>query len=348
MYCTFVKDKKQIKRFQRFRRALYKNDPFYVSTVEFTVDMLLFQTTEFARACTIRPIMIEENAKVLAQCILIKYPYDDFVQIAFFEALDHQTQAVALLKEQAKAFALEMGVKRIIVGLNGHLSYGVGLSLDMQKTNTFDSTYTKTYYPQYFTDGKAHKLVAFRNTIDRLGKIVRCNSSVTIRPVDFQNFEKDMEGFRQVCDETIGTTFLYAPTQEKHFEQLIGEMKFFLRKENLLFALDGDEIVGFLFWHPDYNEILKKGKHSSLLSIALRYILLKKRIQTVKINSIGVKKKYQGRATIQLLNAMKGYVSDYTYAETNFVWENNRKSMAINTHVGEHIERSFAVYEYEL
>ena len=349
MNCIQAKDKKQIKRFKKFRRTLYQNDPFYVSTVEFTVDMLLDKTTKFSKSCIIRPIMIEENQYVLAQCVLVKYPCDDFVQMAFFEALEGQEQAVDLMKEQAKAFAKEMGVSRIIVGLNGHLSYGVGLSLDMEKPNTFDSTYTKTYYPQYFKDGEEHKLVAFRNNLDVLrSKLIQRPSKIIVRPIDFQNFSKEMKAFKQVCDETIGTTFLYSPTQEKHFEELIGEMKFFLRKENILFAFDGNEMVGFLFWHPDYNEILKKGKQNSLLSIALRYTLFKKKIQTIKVNSIGVKEKYQGRVTIQLLNEMMKHINSYTYAETNFVWENNRKSMAINKHIGEHVERSFAVYEYKI
>ena len=66
------------------------------------------------------------------------------------------------------------------------------------------------------------------------------------------------------------------------------------------------------------------------------------------MNSIGVKKKYQGRATILLLNEMVKYLDGYTYAETNFVWENNWKSMTLNQRIGEKIERTFAVYEYEI
>ena len=108
MNCIQAKDKKQIKRFKKFRRTLYQNDPFYVSTVEFTVDMLLDKTTKFSKSCITRPIMIEENQYVLAQCVLVKYPCDDFVQMAFFEALEGQEQAVDLMKEQAKAFAKEM------------------------------------------------------------------------------------------------------------------------------------------------------------------------------------------------------------------------------------------------
>ena len=63
-------------------------------------------------------------------------------------------------------------------------------------------------------------------------------------------------------------------------------MKFFLRPENLLFACNKDEAVGFIFWHPDYNEILAKGRHNSLLEIAIRYTFTKNKISKVKLNSI--------------------------------------------------------------
>ena len=36
------------------------------------------------------------------------------------------------------------------MGLCGHLSYGVGFTVDINKPNTFDSLYTKQYYADYF------------------------------------------------------------------------------------------------------------------------------------------------------------------------------------------------------
>ncbi len=344
-----VTNKQQIRKFRKFRKKLYQGDPFYVSTVEFTVDMLLFRSTQFAARCVMKPVMIEDNGKTVAEGILIKYPYDDFVQIAFFEALENQENAVELIKDKAKAFAEEMKVNRIIVGLNGHLSYGVGLSLDMNKANTFDSMYSKLYYPDYFRDAESYQLVAFRNRVDAMvNKLSYRPSRITVRPIDFSCFSKEMAFFKEICDATIGKTFLYSPTEERHFEELIGQMKFFLRPENLLLAFDGNEAVGFLFWHPDYNEILKKGKQNSLISIACRYSLFKKKITTFKINSIGVKPEYRGFLTCNLLYEMSKYVRDYIYAETNFVWRSNFDSMSLNEYAIKKIERNFAVYEYRI
>ena len=135
-----IKTKKDIKKFKKFRENLYKNDLFYVSTVEFNVDMILKRETQFARSCVTKPIAVECEGRIVAECVLVFNPKDDFVQIAFFESLDNQSEAVSLIKEKAKDFAKQSGVKKITVGLNGHLSYGVGLTDGISKPNTFDST----------------------------------------------------------------------------------------------------------------------------------------------------------------------------------------------------------------
>ena len=157
-----------------------------------------------------------------------------------------------------------------------------------------------------------------------------------------------MELFRIICNETIGETFLYSKADEYHFEDLIRDMLFFLKPENILFAFDKDEIVGFIFWHPDYNEILAKGRHNSLLEIAFRYIFMRNKITKVKLNSIGVKQKWRGNVTLMLLAEASKYMHQYRVVETNFVWENNKRSMAINKHLIQEVSRRFKVVEYRV
>ena len=349
MQIVEVNTKKDIKRFKNFRKKLYKNDPYYVSTAEFTLDMLLNKETAFAKGLSIRPVMGVEGERILLVALLIHNPKDDFMQISFFEALDNIEKEVELLMDHARAYAQKLNLNKIYVGLNGHLSYGVGLSLDMTSPNTFDSTYTKLYYNKYFEAYKMHDMVAFSSSPSAVSS--RLNSirpTVTVRKIDMKNFEEEMEKFRAICDETIGTTFLYSKTDKDHFYELLKSMTFFLKPENILFAEDKGEVVGFVFWHPDYNEILKKGRPNSLLEIAVRYVLFKNRIKKVKLNAVGVKKEYQGPATINLLNEACKYAADYDVIETNFVWCNNRKSMSLNKSLLKNIERRFAVYEVEL
>jgi hypothetical protein len=57
---------------------------------------------------------------------------------------------------------------------------------------------------------------------------------------------------------------------------------------------------------------LKKGKQNTLLEIAVRYLLFGKNIKKAKLNSVGVKKEYQGLTTVQLLCEVGKYVSETT------------------------------------
>lgn len=346
MEILFATTKKHKKAIKKFRRDLYKNDLNYVSTAEFTFDMLLNKETAFARSIDISPVMCVSDNKIIITSLLIYNPADDFLQVSFFEALDNIGDEVDEFIDFVRGVAKERQLNRIIIGLNGHLSYGVGLSVDMNRANTFDSTYTKTYYIKYFEKYKKHELVAFSNNPSVVSQSLVCKKSqITIRKINLNDFENEMERFRLICNATIGKTFLYSQTDKNHFFDLLKTMTFFLKPENILFAEDNGKIVGFLFWHPDYNEILKKGRQNSLLSIAIRYTLMKNRIKKVKLNSMGVMEQYQGNVTISLLRELSKYINKYDIIETNFVWENNKKSMAINKKLLQNVERHFAVYE---
>lgn len=346
MQISLIKTNKEKNLFKKFRKDLYLNDPYYVSTAEFTLDMLLYKETEFAKSIDIYPVMCTENDKIVITALLIHNSKDDFLQISFFEALDNLDKQVDCFMDYVKDFAKNLGLNRIIIGLNGHLSYGVGLSVDMKTPNTFDSTYTKLYYTKYFDKYKKHELMAFSNNPSAVfPHLTEKKSNVTIRKIDFKHFDEEMESFRNICNETIGTTFLYSQTDKNHFYDLLKPMTFFLKPENILFAEYDGEIVGFVFWHPDYNEVLKKGKQNGLLEIATRYTLLKNKIKKVKLNSIGVKSKYRGAVTINLLREVGKLVCKYDVIETNFVWANNVQSMGLNQRLLKNVERRFVVYE---
>ena len=79
--------------------------------------------------------MVCDN-KILCEAFLVKNPCDNFVQISFFEALENQNEAVELLISEAKKFAQTHKCNKIIIGMNGHLSYGLGFSVDIKNPNT--------------------------------------------------------------------------------------------------------------------------------------------------------------------------------------------------------------------
>jgi len=132
--------------------------------------------------------------------------------------------------------------------------------------------------------------------------------------------------------------------------ELIREMKYFLKRENLIFVMKEGKEVGFVFWHPDYNEIIPGGKRNSMLGIGLRYLINRNRIKKIKLNAIGVLEEYRNTgAVVGLLYEVYKHVFDrYNGGETNFVWDSNIPSRKLNQHICDREVRHYCVYEMDL
>ncbi len=338
--------KKGKKAFLDFRAKLYKGDENYVYTDTFVLEDFLNGGTKFVRACETLPIAAMENGKILAQAILTYNARLPYAQIAFFDALEGQLAAVDLILEEARAWKRKYGAKGIIVGLNGHISYGVGILTEgFSYKNSFDSIYNKPYYKEFFKGLRAEGLSTYKQDLDvAISSLSRLRSGkITIRKCSLSHYEEEMKRMQALCEKTIAHTNLYFQTDEEHFFELTRSLKPFLKEEDLLFAEDErGETVGFLFSHPDFNQMLKGGRAYSLLGIACSFLFRRRAIDTVIINAIG---SVSLRATYALLRAFAENVrGKYEYIETTFIWNDNKKSSAIaNKLLGEPY-RSYEVY----
>ncbi len=344
----------EIKKFKTFRSKLYKGDKMYVGTADFISDMLLNKTTEFARLCEIVPVVSESGGVRHAQAMWVHYPSDGFATLAFFDCEQNNFTAANEVIGLAEKLCRSRGIKKLVAGLNAHLSYGVGILTAAELKNTFDTCYNKTYYSEFFKDfPTVNTLTAYRNNLENVRSKIRAvnidTSGYAVRRANFKDFKAECEIMRKLCDETIGKTYLYSQTAENHFYDLLKDMKIIMRENNLLFLTHGGEEVGFLFWHPDYNGAVKAGKRVGALGFATQYFLNKRKIDTVKLNSIGVEDAHRGKGTFALIKAMDEEIADkYKYIETNFVWDNNTKSTLLNRRCIGGACRKFAVYEKEL
>ena len=109
--------------------------------------------------------------------------------------------------------------------------------------------------------------------------------------------------------------------------------------------MHGDKEVGFVFWHPDFNCAVRASRPLSKAAFALGCVLNKRKIDTVKLNAIGVMKGYRGKGTIALLRALDERTKNYKFIETNFVWDNNVESTLINKRLHGGKCRSFSIFE---
>lgn len=340
-----------LRRYREFRRQLYAGDPGYSTTLEFPVESVLARSTAFTRGCHTRPLLAIEGGDVVSQCVLVHDANLPLLQVAFFEALPGRKDAVDALLAEARAEARRRGLDRVIVGLDAHLSIGVGILTEGFQRASFDSTWNKPYYAGYFDHLERVGLTSYTGSVPTaVAGLVRATrraetSAVSVRPLERREWRRELETFRQLCDATLGATPGYAPTRPGHFEELLDDPKPFLRPENLLFAeLDG-RAVGCCFWHPDYNEILPTGRHLGTASIAWRFALRRSRIRTVVLNAIGVLPEFRGVATTALLGRVAAEIDGrFDRYETSFVWDGNDASTGVGRHLGNQVLRRFAVW----
>ncbi len=322
--------KKEKQRFLRFRAELYKGDENYVCTANFVLTDVLFANTAFVRGCTVLPVAVCEQGKTVAQAILLYAPALPYVQMGFFDALPHREAAIELLLQRAKQLKEELRAQGVVVGLNGHISYGVGIqTAGFEHKSSFDSLYNKPYYADYFRAGRAQGLSAFKTELQpAIERFPTSRPRFHVRKCDLKRYPEEMELMRSLCEKTLSKTDLYFPTETGHFYELTRDLKPFLKPENLLFAEDErGHGVGFLFSHPDFNQMLRGGREYSLIGIGCGFLFRQKAIDTVKLNAIG---SVSPRATAALLQAFAEQIQGkYQYVETTFIWDSNRRSAAI-------------------
>lgn len=342
--------REEILSFKKFRRNFYRDDALYVATEEFVTDMLLNKTSAFAKSLDVRTICATEDGKRIAQCLYIVAPNTDFAQISHFDCPRERKDLATAMVHTAMSTAKEQGLKRIVAGLCGHLSYGVGILTQTNLKNSFDTCYNKMYTAEFFKEFKVtNTLSAYRCKLEDAHRRLSATSwdvgDLFVREADFSKFKDECETLRKLCDQTIGSTYLYTKTTEGHFYDLLKELKLLLSGKNLLFLMHGNKEVGFVFWHPDFNCVVQAGRPLTKVAFALKCIFNKRKIDTVKLNAIGVVKDYRGKGTIALLRALDEQTKKYKFIETNFVWDNNIESTLVNKRLLGEKCRQFSVYE---
>jgi hypothetical protein len=342
--------------FIRFASSVNRGERAWVDTARYQLETFLRNGDSFVRRCSVEPVAAVEGGRTLAQAVLITHPEFPLLQLGFFEALPHQDEAVDALLSRARELARERGFPRIVIGLNGHVAYGVGIQTEgFAEKASFDSLWNPPWYADYLERRglESRELVSWASDTASLARLFNGPSARRLegpdwsfRTMDFRRFREECLLFGELCNRCLADTPLYFYREPESLYELLRALRPFLRPRHLRFALFRGESVGFLFWHPDWNEVLPAGRPVSTAEAALRFALLAKRIGRVKINAIGVAPEHQGGSAAYGLirSAWKDFSREFARGETNFVWAENAKSMAINRAINQRVMRRWRVY----
>ena len=230
----------------------------------------------------------------------------------FFEC-ENDPEVAGLLFDAAALWAKERRMTTLRGPANPSLNDEAGLLVD-----GFDSppVFMMTYNPRYYVElvegagfRKAKDLLAYwfevgKGPLERLTRLadrVRRNEpDIVIRSITKKSLFADLPRVREVYNSAWEKNWGFVPMTAEEMEFMARRMKPLLDEE---FAFLGErrredgslEPIAFLLAMPDYNVAVAATKGRLLPFGWLKFLLAQKKIRTLRVLTLGIKREYRMR-----------------------------------------------------
>lgn len=339
----------------KFCREVYNNNIYYRDSMSASLRSILTAKAEICKSSIIKPIMIIDSGKIVAVCVFVIVDrMKDTLQIAYFEALENQEKAVEKIMDYGRQLAKEYHAEKILVGLNLHVNYGLGLlASHYEEVQSFGSSYNPPYYIDYFekyTDEKIN-LVSYKAKMDNFDFGVadrimnKIKKKYNVRKADFKDIKGEAEIYTHLNNHAFRCHKFYYERRLEEDLELFREFKLLLREENLLFLEYEGRPIGFMLWYPDFNELLEPSEALGLKTV-IKNKLFSRKIKKFKIVEIGVLPEFQKNgAVLALFYQCREIVKDrYQVCESGWILEDNLASRGFGFRWGNQESKHYQVF----
>ena len=344
---------KQKRKYIKFIYKVYESDNNYRDINLLFVKNFLWQKDSYSKRCVVHPFIIEDIGEIKSVGTYIYSLDAKELKLSFLEFLPNSEGYLNELLMQGRIIAKEYGLSKIVIGINGHISYGLGILADENKGFEFNANYNPSYYTKELdklnlTTKKAYSYkYSLKTSIFKQDILDNIYSTYNFRTMDKRKLKKEILLFGELCDKVMQNTPYYSTKTKEEMYELIKQMKPILKNGDIIFALKDGKEVGFVFTHPDYSEFMNNKKVSFLS------VLIKSRFkQTKKViyNIIGVLPEFQNTAlAFGLIHQTALKVCDgYEDIVSSFVLEENEQSTRACRVFSQGIEREYNLYELEV
>jgi hypothetical protein len=354
--------KGQLEEFIDFGNSLYRDNPYKRRTDEDILRILVGNASFFHTHASVKAFLVYEEGQAVARFALIhdrKLP--EYVQVAFFEARPDIAGLADLMV--AKASEMFPRANKILAGMNGHIFYGAGFLL-----NRFDSPqpaglpYSLPYYPEYFHGFAEKRLHSFRFPVQNFYRFRRKYAGhqvfddIRIRCLNTKDLINELRIYTYLSNQSFGEHTYWSDRDYREELEIFQSYRHILTRNNLLFAEHKGRPVGFIFWFPDINELLKTNSAFTVWHLIRHRIFSP--VRTFFFSSIGILPDYRKTKVMHaLICALSDIIekTPYQFGEGGFVFEDNTRSMSMANRyftraLGIRAEpyRSLALYEKEI
>jgi len=278
-----VISQKEKKEFHNFPKQLYKNDPFWISPLDSSIEDIFnpLKNHTFRHGEAIRWILKDDNYHTIGRvAAFIDYVRSDANNyptggLGFFEVIENREAALSLFNT-AKTWLSSKGMK----AMDGPVNFGEnynhwGLLVEGFMQQAFGMPYNKKYYKDFFEEygfriyfeqySYHRKIRDEKNEITRFpDRIMKIAEWLTRRPgYSFRHFEfrNSLKYINDICD-IYNTTWTYlkedfTPLDPTILNESLRDAKMVIDEELIWFAYYNDKAIGFFILLPDLNQILR-------------------------------------------------------------------------------------------
>jgi len=363
--CSSKADKQS---FLAFRKELYRREERYVDNFYFMLAEIFDRKIRFARNMKLRPMLVRsEQGEILCEGIIgwhEKLP--EYVQLCFFEADTKNGEPLPGVREAAReliAAAEEIGrelhCRRLVVGLNGHVNYGLGLlASHYDKKNSFSSPGNPACYNEIFLQYGCEKIALNSYHVQNLGihfrkyeRILdRLYRNYTFSAFDKKHYDRDAGFYTELNNLCFNKHRYYFRREKEDDREMLKELFLFMKEDSLIYAFKDGKPVGFLLWYPDYNELARVGEVFGTPHF-FRNLFHNRKIRTAKLMEYGVLEEYRGTGLpLALLHQAYQRMAKrgIDRVESSWILAENKDSNSFCEALCDGRYKDYAVYEKEL
>jgi GNAT superfamily N-acetyltransferase len=331
--------------------SIYKGDPMWVPPLKIAVKDLLNTTKNpFFKHAYMHPVIAMDGGKCVGRIIGIiddthnEYHKEKIAFFGFYESIDNQALATALLDEVAR-WAKAKGMTQVRGPVNPSTNHECGLLVEgFQDPPQVMMTYNPPYYAKLFEHWglkKSKDLLAFNisnkakfseRLVAHAAKIKE-KGRVTFRPVNMKKFDEEVELILDIYNDAWEKNWGFVPASPEEFRHMAKDMKTIVDPSLILIAEVNGETAGFSLALPDVNQAIAKVKDGKLFPTGLVKLLWhtkgpfrKKTINRCRVLTLGIKQKYRevGIGPLLYLEYLRlAPLGGYAYGEASWILEDN-------------------------
>lgn len=364
-----VKTRGDLEEFIRLPWRIYRNDPRWVPPLVKRQRETFDHGNPFFEHAEMCLFLARAGGEPVGRIAAIVD--HDFIKIydepvgyfGYFESIPNFQVARVLLRK-VEAVLIEKGMQRIRGPISPSMQDEIGFLIEgYEFSPSLLMSYNPPYYPLYMERyglKKAKDFYAFtldlrkplgvaeQALVDRLER-----QGIRFRPVDNQQFDRDLEIFRYLYNRTFSRSHSgwFVPMTPKELKRKRMEVKGVLDPELIWFAEVEGRPVGVFLNLPDPGPLLKRLNGQMGLKGLITSLLHAKEIKDVRATVIGVLEEFAGRGVASALMVKALQVMQrrgFQTMECSWVIEDNVASQALATKFGGKRYKTYRVYEKEL